>query len=75
MHGRLKSTPSISLALALCGAQCVLNLGSPLSFFALKRPDAALFEILPLDITVAGVIAAYANIPRKAALSLITYLV
>lgn len=67
--------PSMKLALALYGAQCVLNAGWSLLFFTLQRPDAALWELLVLDVTLALMVFAYARVSKMAGLLLTPYLV
>lgn len=65
---------SLAFALGLYGAQCVLNLGWSLLFFALKRPDAALWELLVVDATVAAMVIVYARSSRPAAALMLPYL-
>lgn len=64
----------VGLALSLYGAQCILNIGWPLLFFTLRRPDIAFWEILALDITLLLMIAAYARVSPRAGLLLVPYL-
>ena len=67
-------TRGVGLALALYGAQCVLNVGWSLLFFTLQRPDVALWELLVLDVTLLLMIVAYARISKTAGLLLVPYL-
>ena len=64
----------VGLALALYGAQCVLNVGWSLLFFTLRRPDVALWDLLVLDVTLLLMIVAYARISKTAGLLLVPYL-
>ena len=67
-------TRAVGLALALYGAQCVLNAGWSLLFFTLQRPDVAFWELLVLDVTLLLMIVAYARISKPAGLLLVPYL-
>lgn len=64
----------VALALALYGAQLALNAGWSLLFFAMERPDAALWEILVLDGLLAAMIWAYGRVSRRAGWMLVPYL-
>jgi tRNA(Arg) A34 adenosine deaminase TadA/tryptophan-rich sensory protein len=66
-------TRGVGLALALYGAQCVLNAGWSLLFFTLQRPDVALWALLVLDVTLLLMIVAYARIAKTAGLLLLPY--
>ncbi len=61
-------------AMALYGAQCVLNVGWSLLFFTLRRPDVALQELIVLDLTLLGMIYAYSRVSRRAGWLLVPYL-
>lgn len=62
------------VGLGLYGAQCVLNVGWSLLFFALRRPDAALIGLVVLDLVLAVRIIACWRVARKAGLLLVPYL-
>ncbi|MEM9354151.1 MAG: TspO/MBR family protein [Planctomycetota bacterium] len=72
--GREPHAPGRGRALALYGAQCVLNAGWSLLFFSLQRPDAALWELLVLNAVLVAMIAAYWRVSRLAGLLITPYL-
>ena len=61
------------LAFALYGAQCVLNAGWSLLFFTLRRPDAALWELIVLDVVLLLMILLYFRVRTSAGLLLVPY--
>ncbi|MEM1109998.1 MAG: TspO/MBR family protein [Planctomycetota bacterium] len=61
-------------AYLLYGMQFVLNVGWSLLFFTLRRPDAALWNIVVLDVVLLAMIVAYGRIDRPAGLMLLPYL-
>lgn len=68
------SSPFLGAAYLLYGMQFVLNVGWSLLFFTLRRPDAALWNIVVLDVVLLAMIAAYGRIDRRAGLMLLPYL-
>ncbi|MEM9825240.1 MAG: TspO/MBR family protein [Planctomycetota bacterium] len=73
--GDRSNAGSRTVAVGLYGFQFGLNLGWSVLFFAVQRPDAAMAEILILDVVVAAMVVAYAKIDRVAGLMLVPYLV
>ncbi len=65
----------VGFALLLYGFQFGLNLGWSLLFFAVRRPDVALWEIIVLDAVVLLMICVYGRISKRAGLLLVPYLV
>ncbi|MEM6692738.1 MAG: TspO/MBR family protein [Planctomycetota bacterium] len=63
------------VAFGLYGFQFGLNLGWSVLFFAVRRPDAALWEIVVLDIVVLAMTVIYSRIDKKAGLMLVPYFV
>ena len=61
------------LALALYGAQLVLNAGWSLLFFALKRPDIALWNLFVLDGILLLMIFSYRRISKTAGQLIVPY--
>ena len=64
----------VRVALAAFVAQFVLNLTWTPVFFGLRRPDLGLVVIVLLVITVAGTVAAFDRVDRRAAVLLVPYL-
>jgi tryptophan-rich sensory protein len=60
--------------LALFLAQLALNAGWSALFFALRRPDLALVEIIVLWVAIAATLVSFARISRPAAALLVPYL-
>ena len=63
----------VGVALGVYGAQCVLNVGWSLLFFAMRRPDVAFWSLLVLDMTLIAMILAYARVSKRASLMLLPY--
>ncbi|MEM9410132.1 MAG: TspO/MBR family protein [Planctomycetota bacterium] len=63
-----------TIALVLYGSQLVLNAGWSLLFFAVRRPDFALGEIIILDFVLLGMVIAYFRISKSAGVLLLPYL-
>ncbi|MEM8670376.1 MAG: TspO/MBR family protein [Planctomycetota bacterium] len=63
----------LPIAYFLYGVQFALNVGWSLLFFALRRPDAALWEIIVLDCVLLGMIFTYRRIDRAAGWMLVPY--
>ncbi|MEM9365417.1 MAG: TspO/MBR family protein [Planctomycetota bacterium] len=64
----------LPLAYLLYGVQFALNVGWSLLFFAVRRPDAALWEILVLDAVLLAMVLVYGKIDRQAGWMLVPYL-
>lgn len=60
-------------ALAVYAVQLVLNMLWSLFFFAMERPDLALYEILVLDIVVIVMVVMYGRLDRTAGWMLVPY--
>ena len=71
--GTIRSS-AVPFAFVLYGIQFALNAGWSLLFFSLKRPDAALWEILVLDFTLLLMIFVYARTSKLAGCLLVPYL-
>jgi benzodiazapine receptor len=61
--------------LGLFGLNMALNIAWSALFFALRRPDWALIEVVPLWLSIAALIRALAPFSRRAAALLVPYLV
>lgn len=66
---------SVAFALALYGAQLVLNAGWSLLFFTVQRPDIALWELIVLDSVLLAMVLAYGRVSKLAALLLTPYII
>ena len=71
---RNRENSTNDLAIGLYGMQCVLNVGWSLLFFTLQRPDAALWELLVLDVTLVLMIWSYWKVSRLGSVLLVPYL-
>jgi len=71
---RIWSIAGLGPALALWGAQLVLNAGWSAVFFGLRNPGLALFELGLLWLTLAATIYAFAQIDLIAAALLLPYI-
>lgn len=71
----LSEQTTAKIALALYGAQCVLNVGWSLLFFTAQRPDIALFELLVLDVVLLLMVVFYGRISKLAGALLVPYFV
>ncbi|MEM7477519.1 MAG: TspO/MBR family protein [Planctomycetota bacterium] len=69
------SEGSLRVAMLLYCFQFALNVGWSLLFFALKRPDFALWEIVVLDVLLVALIVAYRKIDSIAGWMLVPYFV
>lgn len=65
----------VAFALALYGAQFVLNAGWSLLFFTVRRPDIALWELIVLDSVLVAMVIAYGRVSKWAALLLTPYII
>lgn len=68
------AAPGYASALAVYGAQLVLNAGWSAVFFGMRRPDWAFGELALLWLSIAATIAVFAPISTAAALLLAPYL-
>lgn len=62
-----------TMAMVLYGIQIALNCGWSLLFFALKRPDVAMYEIIILDVVLVLMVVLYWRISKTAGLMLVPY--
>lgn len=68
-----KKPVRLAWPLTLYAAQIVLNSGWSLLFFAMRRPDFALWEILVLDLVLLAMIVFYWRISKVAGLMMVPY--
>jgi tryptophan-rich sensory protein len=67
--------PAVRVALTLYAVQLVLNLGWSVVFFGLRRPGAALVEIVVLLVAIGATAIAFYGVSPAAAWLLVPYLV